>query len=136
LRFTIAALALFGSMSQSFAAAKTHKTATSVMICDKADDSALCLNEPQESPQDVILRNETPKAAPSMVTATELSGGALTVENEALLDLAIDPIDTNLRPTNAVTNAQLANDKLRSVELYLKTAAPEGDGIVIGAGKK
>ena len=142
LRFTMAALAFFGALSQSSAAnQKGYKTTSSVMICDKSDESAICLNEPMDAPQAVILRDDTTaadvKAAPSMLTLNELSGGALSVENEALMALAVDPLDLELRPENALTNAQQANEKLRSVEQYLKTASQAAeDGIVRGAGQK
>lgn len=137
LRFAVITLAFFGALSQSSAAPKAAaaKAATSIMICDQSENSGLCLIEPLEAPEQVILRDESTKA-PSMVSDVEKSGGSVSVENEALLELAMNPIDMNLRPATALANAQRANDKVRAVEMYLQTASPSGDLTVISAGKK
>lgn len=137
LRFLVVALAFFGALSQSSAAPKksAQVSASSITICDDAQNGGLCLIEPLEAPETVILREET-TAAPSMVTENELSGGAVSVESEALLALAVNPLDLQLRPEGALSNAQDVNDKVRSIEQHLQSAAPEGDLTVISAGEK
>jgi len=140
LRFFVLALAFLGSMSQSLAATKStkYKTSASIQVCDDAKDAAVCLNTPQEAPETVILKNDTTKSVSSMVTESDLSGGGLSVENEALRDLAIEPIDTDLVPqSTALENAKKANDQIQQVEIFLRTASGNGGDLkVIAAGQK
>ena len=135
LRFAVITLSFFGALSQSSAATKSgYKTTTSVMLCDGAEDTTLCLNLPQEAPETVILRSETPAAGTSIASQSDLSGGALTVENDALLALSVDPLDAKLGTQGALASAQKVNDQIRRVEMHLKTVAPGGDLTVISAG--
>jgi hypothetical protein len=140
LRFAVLTIgfmgALFGALSQSSAAGRSgYKVSSSVLVCDSKEEATLCINEPSDAPETVILANET-TSGPSMLMPSDLAGGELSIENEALLALAVNPLDLELTPGGAIAEAQRANAQIREVEVYLKTASPEGDLTVISAGQK
>lgn len=135
----------------AFAVLAVAFPAAAELTCESLGaDNAICISEVGPShavvAAPVASKNETPSL--SFLTALDLGGGALDLENQFASDTVFDDateivsvLSVPDRTTQKFAPMLSANNRIRAVELHMSTVSVSRGGFVVGvaeasAGKK
>ena len=133
--------AFLGASSQALAAKSVKGPGPAPLSCESDD---LCLALPADAPETTLAAQAAPADKDSGLSAetksmmvSDLKGGAVSIENEMILALAIDPISSEPTQPQALSEAVRAEEQVRSLETFLKSGiGAKGNLTVITTSKK
>lgn len=112
--------------------------------CEKPSaEEVLCLSVPPDAPEKSLSVTPGSSTKPSgLVTSHDLSGAALSLENEFIADESMSPANAaelarNDIDTEASRSGRRVNEQMRLLEVFLKSGpASRGDLTVITTGRR